>query len=140
MDENRIGERVLGCALKVHSALGPGLLESAYGACLARECDKASLNHKRQIVLQLVYDGEQIDVCYRLDLLVEGRVVVEVKAVQRLVEIHQAQLLSYLKLGGDRLGYLLKFQRSENEGRHLALGERTLMSVPLRSSASSAVK
>jgi GxxExxY protein len=109
MDENRIGETVLGCALKVHTALGPGLLESAYEACLARECEKAGLSHKRQIMLPVVYDGEQIDAGYRLDLLVEGRVIVEVKAVQHLAEIHQAQLLSYLKLGGYRLGYLLNF-------------------------------
>jgi GxxExxY protein len=109
MEENRIGELVLGYALKVHSALGPGLLESAYEACLARECQKAGLSFKRQLVLPIVYDGERIDAGYRLDLLVADLVVVEVKAVQRIVDIHHAQLLSYLKLGGYRLGYLLNF-------------------------------
>ncbi|MBI1775625.1 MAG: GxxExxY protein [Proteobacteria bacterium] len=109
MDENRIGETVLGCALTVHKALGPGLLESAYEACLAHEFGKAGLGFKRQIALPVVYDGIKIEAGYRLDLLVESRVVVEIKAVEKLGEIHQAQLLSYLKLGGYRLGYLLNF-------------------------------
>jgi GxxExxY protein len=110
VDENLIGEAVLGCALRVHKTLGPGLLESAYEACLAHELDKARLSHKRQIVLPVVYDGKKIDAGYRLDLLIEDRVVVEVKAVEKLAEIHRAQLLSYLKLGGYRLGYLLNFK------------------------------
>jgi GxxExxY protein len=109
VDENRIGERVLGCALNVHKALGPGLLESAYEACLAHELDKTGLSYKRQIVLPVVYDGIRIDAGYRLDLLVEGSVVVEVKAVEKLVDVHKAQLLSYLKLGAYRLGYVLNF-------------------------------
>jgi len=109
VDENSIGEKVLGCALKVHKALGPGLLESAYEACLARELDKARLDYQRQIVLPLIYDGETIGQGYRLDLLVAKKVVVEVKAVEQLAELHQAQLLSYLKLGRYRLGYLLNF-------------------------------
>ena len=76
MDENPIGERVLGCALKVHKALGPGLLESAYEACLARELDKAGLHYQRQVALPLIYDGETVGPGYRLDLLVEEKVVV----------------------------------------------------------------
>ncbi|MBI1775430.1 MAG: GxxExxY protein [Proteobacteria bacterium] len=103
MDENQIGETVLGCALSVHKALGPGLLESAYEACLAHELDKAHLTFKRQIVLPVVYDGMKIDAGYRLDLLVENRVIVEVKAVEKIVAVYKAQLLSYLKLGGYRL-------------------------------------
>ena len=109
MDENEIGEKVLGCALTVHRALGPGLLESAYEACLAHELRKAGLEHQRQLTQPLVYDGEVIDVGYRLDLLVAGLVVLEVKAVDLLMDVHRAQLLSYLKLGGYRLGYLLNF-------------------------------
>ncbi len=109
MDENNIGEIVLGRAIKVHIALGPGLLENAYEACLAHEFAKAGLSYQRQIGLPVFYDDQTIDVGYRLDLLVEGRVVVEVKAVDKLAEIHRAQLLSYLKLGGYRLGYLLNF-------------------------------
>ncbi len=113
MDENRIGEMVLGYALKVHKVLGPGLLESAYEACLAHELDRSALAYKRQLALPVFYDGVRIDLGYRLDLLVEDRVVVEVKAVDELIDIHQAQLLSYLKLGDYRLGYLLNFNVSK---------------------------
>ena len=109
MDENAIGEVVLGCAIKVHKALGPGLLESAYETCLAHEIGKTGLTYQRQIVLPVFYDEQRIDIGYRLDLLVEGRVVVEVKTVDKLIDIHRAQLLSYLKLGDYRLGYLLNF-------------------------------
>ena len=109
MHENEIGEKVLGCALAVHRALGPGLLESAYEACLAHELRKVGLEYQRQLTLPLVYDGEVIETGYRLDLLIAGLVVVEVKAVDLLMGVHRAQLLSYLKLGGYRLGYLLNF-------------------------------
>jgi len=109
VDENRIGEAVLGCGLRVHKALGPGLLESAYEACLSYELNKAGLQHARQMALPAVYDGIKIDLGYRLDLLVADMVVVEVKAVDKLTDIHRAQLLSYLKLGDHRLGYLLNF-------------------------------
>ena len=109
MEENQIGERILGCAVAVHMALGPGLLEGAYEGCLAHELGKAGLNFQRQLTLPLVYDEMVIETGYRLDLLVEERVVVEVKAVERLADVHRAQLLSYLKLGGHRLGYLLNF-------------------------------
>jgi GxxExxY protein len=109
VEENEIGERVIGCALAVHRALGPGLLESAYEACLAHGFRKCGLTYERQLALPLVYDGEVIETGYRLDLLVEGLVVVEIKAVELLLEVHRAQLLSYLKLGGYKLGYLLNF-------------------------------
>jgi GxxExxY protein len=109
VDENAIGERVLGCALKVHKALGPGLLESVYETCLAHEMGKANLQFSRQLPQPVSYDGLIIDAGYRLDLLVERRVVLEVKSVDKLVDVHRAQLLSYLKLGSYRLGYLLNF-------------------------------
>ena len=109
MAENEIGERLLGCALKVHRALGPGLLESAYEACLSHELSRAGIEHQRQLTLPIVYDGTRIDLGYRLDLLIQEKVVVEVKAVAALTDVHRAQLLSYLKLGGYRLGYLLNF-------------------------------
>ena len=109
MAETEIGERLLGCALKVHRALGPGLLESAYEACLSHELSRAGIEHQRQLTLPIVYDGTRIDLGYRLDLLVQEKVVVEVKAVAALTDVHRAQLLSYLKLGGYRLGYLLNF-------------------------------
>ena len=109
MDENAIGERVLGCALNVHRTLGPGLLESAYEACLAHELRKARLEFRRQLTLPLIYDGVTIETGYRLDLLVADLVVIEVKAVEAVAALHRAQLLSYLKLGGYRLGYVLNF-------------------------------
>jgi GxxExxY protein len=109
VDENEVGERVLGCALKVHKALGPGLLEAAYETCLAHELGKAGLEYQRQLTLPLVYDGITIETGYRLDLLVAGRVVVEVKAVEAIIPIHRAQLLSYLRFGGFRLGYVINF-------------------------------
>ncbi|MFI4936404.1 MAG: GxxExxY protein [Caulobacterales bacterium] len=109
MDENEVGERILGCALRVHRALGPGLLENAYEACLSYELSKAGIEHKRQLSLPITYDGNRIDLGYRLDLLVADLVVVEVKAVDQLTDVHMAQLLSYLKLGGYKLGYLLNF-------------------------------
>ncbi len=109
MDDNELGERILGCALIVHRALGPGLLESVYETCLAHELGKAQLDYGRQLALPVVYDGLVIDAGYRVDLLVGGRVVVEVKSIEKIADVHRAQLLSYLKLGGFRLGYLLNF-------------------------------
>ncbi|HEY3814186.1 MAG TPA: GxxExxY protein [Caulobacteraceae bacterium] len=109
MDENELGERILGCALTVHRALGPGLMENAYEACLAHELSKNNLNVRQQVILPLVYDGITIGRGYRLDLLVADCVVVEAKAVDVLADLHRAQLLSYLRLGGFRLGYLLNF-------------------------------
>jgi GxxExxY protein len=109
VEENAIGDVVLGCAIKVHKVLGPGLLEGAYEACLAHEIGKADLSYQRQIVLPVSYDDQKIDLGYRLDLLAEGRVVIEVKAIEKLADIHRAQLLSYLRLGNYRLGYVLNF-------------------------------
>ena len=109
MEENQLGETILGCALKVHKALGPGLLESTYETCLAHEIGKLGIAFARQTALPLVYDSLTIEAAYRLDLLVGKLVVVEVKAVDRLTDVHRAQLLSYPKLGGYRLGYLLNF-------------------------------
>ncbi len=109
MEENEVGERLLGCALSVHRALGPGLLESAYEACLSYEMLKLGIEHKRQLALPIFYDGVKIDLGYRLDLLVADLVVIEVKAVDKMTDLHRAQLLSYLKLGGYKLGYLLNF-------------------------------
>ena len=109
MDDNELGERIIGCALVVHRALGPGLLESVYETCLAHELGKAGLDYDRQLALPVIYDGLEIDAGYRIDLLVASRVVVEVKAIEKIADVHRAQLLSYLKLGSFRLGYLLNF-------------------------------
>lgn len=109
MSENAVGEAVLGCALQVHRALGPGLLESAYEACLAYEFKKRGLSFQRQLAMPVRYDGTELEVGYRIDLLVEGIVVLEIKAVEKITDVHRAQLLSYMKLGNFRLGYLLNF-------------------------------
>ncbi|MDH4151992.1 MAG: GxxExxY protein [Betaproteobacteria bacterium] len=109
MRENEIGETLLGCAIRVHSALGPGLLESAYEICLLHELAKVGLETVRQVPFPVLYDGLQLDAGYRIDLLIENSVIVEVKSVEQLLPIHTAQLLSYLKLSNQKLGYLLNF-------------------------------
>ena len=101
--------RVIGAAISVHRALGPGLLESAYEACLARELAIDGIPFARQVPLPLMYRGERVDAGYRLDLLVQDSVVVEVKAVESLQPIHTAQLLTYLRLSRLRVGLLVNF-------------------------------
>ena len=100
---------IVDAAFKVHSLLGPGLLESAYEACLKHELLKRGLKVASQILLPVEYDGVAIDAGYRIDLLVEDTVVIELKAVEKIVPIHEAQLLTYLKLSGKKLGLLLNF-------------------------------
>ena len=109
MRENNSGNIILGCAMKVHSALGPGLVESAYEACLVHELAKAGLAVRRQVALPIVYDDVKLDAGFRIDLLVEDTIILELKAVEKLLPIHKAQLLSYLKLSNRSLGYLLNF-------------------------------
>jgi GxxExxY protein len=109
MTENDIGTAIIGAAIKVHSVVGPGLLESAYEACLVYELEKLRFRIHKQIVIPIRYEDLSIDNGYRIDLLVEDRVVVELKAVEIVLPVHRAQLLSYLRLGGIRLGYLLNF-------------------------------
>jgi GxxExxY protein len=109
MSENEIGETLLGCAFRVHSALGPGLLESAYEVCMLHELEQAGLDAKRQVPFPVTYGLVELDAGYRIDLLIEDVVIVEVKSVEKLLPIHTAQLLSYLKLSNRKLGYLLNF-------------------------------
>ena len=109
MGENDLGDTILGCAMKVHSALGPGLLESTYEVCLVHELSKAGLTVARQVALPVVYDNMELDAGYRIDLLVGDIVILELKVVEKLLPIYTAQLLSYLKLSKRRLGYLLNF-------------------------------
>ena len=109
MEENSLGETILGCAMKVHSAIGPGLLESAYEACLVHEFSKAGMDVKRQIAVPIRYDGIELDAGFRIDLLIEGAIILELKVVEKLLPIHTAQLLTYLKLSQRKLGYLLNF-------------------------------
>lgn len=109
MELNRVGDIILDGAFKVHSQLGPGLLESAYQACLLHELQSRELVVKREVPVPIAYDGLKLDVGFRVDLLVNDKVVVELKAVDKLLPIHMAQVLTYLKLTGCRLGYLLNF-------------------------------
>lgn len=104
-----LGERIIGAALKVHSNLGPGMLESVYEICLAHELRKRGFAVEQQKPVSVVYDGLVLDSAYRLDLLVESQVVIEVKAVAGILPVHKAQLISYLKLGDFPLGYLMNF-------------------------------
>jgi len=106
---NRITDQVIGAAMAVHSALGPGLLESAYEACLERELQQLGLRVERQVGMPVVYRGAKLECGYRMDLLVEGLVVVEVKAVSEVLPVHAAQLLSYLRLSRRHVGLLLNF-------------------------------
>jgi len=106
---NKITEAIIGSAIAVHKELGPGLLESAYEACLAYELAERKFKVERQKGLPVSYHGVQLDCGYRIDLLVEELVVVELKAVERLEPIHEAQLLSYLKLSGCKVGLLINF-------------------------------
>ncbi len=109
VEENDLATRVLDAAFKVHRALGPGLLESAYVHCLLHELKMTRLSVLHQHPLPLRYGDVQLDAGYRLDLWVENRLIVEVKAVEELHPIHTAQLLTYLKLTGNRLGLLINF-------------------------------
>ncbi len=121
---NYITEIIIGSAMDVHRELGPGLLESAYEACLAFELADRGLTVERQKGLPVEYRGVKVDCGYRIDLLVEGRVIIELKAVERLEPIHQAQLLSYLKLSGCKVGLLINFNVKvlKNGIRRLVLG------------------
>ncbi len=103
-------EQIIGAAIEIHRVLGPGLLESAYEVCLAYDLVQMGLEVQRQSPLSLVYKDIKLDQVYRLDLVVERRVVIELKTVEKLLPIHQAQLLTYLKLGGYKTGLLLNFQ------------------------------
>jgi GxxExxY protein len=106
---NQVSGRIVTGAMKVHSRLGPGLLESAYEACLAHELRKEGLQVARQVELPVVYDSERIDLGYRIDLLVEDLIVVELKCVECINPVHQAQLLSYIRLSGKHVGLLINF-------------------------------
>ncbi|MEZ4945392.1 MAG: GxxExxY protein [Cyclobacteriaceae bacterium] len=102
-------EKIIGCAMKVHTALGPGLLESAYQECLYFELKKAGFVVEKEKPLPLIYQEVKLDCGYRLDLLVEGQIIIEVKSVDKLADIHLAQVLTYLKLSGNRFGLLINF-------------------------------
>lgn len=108
-DLNLVSYEIIGAAIEVHRGLGPGLLESAYQTCLAHEMSLRGVPFEHQRPLPIEYRGVRLDCGYRLDFVVAGSVVVEVKAVETVLPIHEAQLLSYLKLGGWRLGLIINF-------------------------------
>ncbi len=109
MEINEITHEIIGAAIHVHRRLGPGLLESAYEACLEYELLKAGLTVERQYAIPLVYEGVRMDCGFRIDLLVEWKVVVGVKSVTALEDVHRAQVLTYLKLSGAEVGLLINF-------------------------------
>lgn len=112
MDEDSISHQIIGAAIEVHRTLGPGLLESIYEAALEMELGERALKVRRQIELPVSYKGRLLDGGYRIDLLVEESVIIEIKAVERLLPVFESQLLTYLKLANKRLGLLINFNSS----------------------------
>ncbi len=106
---NELTEIVIGCAIEVHRALGPGLLESTYEMCLCRELSLRNIPFERQKPIPVIYKGVNLDCGYRADVVVDGSVLVKIKAIDSLLPVHEAQLLSYLKLGGWKVGLLINF-------------------------------
>ena len=109
LTENEIARVIVDCALKVHKTLGPGLLESSYEECLSYELTRVGLTVEKQKSLPLVYEDVRLEIGYRLDLLICRKVIVEVKSVEGLTDVHLAQVLTYLRLSGCRLGLLINF-------------------------------
>ena len=109
MEINEITHEILDSAFKVHSVLGPGLLESAYRSCLVYELRKKGFNVEEEKALPLIYEEVKLDCGYRIDILVEGKVVIELKTVEAFTDVHTAQVLTYLRLSGNHVGLLLNF-------------------------------
>ncbi len=111
-EDNDLSRRVIGCAIEVHRHLGPGLLEAAYEDCLCHEMSLSGISHERQVALPLAYKDITVAGAYRLDILVERRLILEIKAIDRTTLVHEAQLLTYLRLSGLRIGLLLNFNHA----------------------------
>ncbi len=111
-NENELSNIIIGCAIEVHKNLGPGLLESAYQECLYYELLKSGLKVQKEISCPIIYKKIKLEYGYRIDLLIENKVVIELKAVEKLTTSHKAQLLTYLKLGNYKLGLLINFNES----------------------------
>jgi len=107
--EEKLTGKIIQAAIEVHKALGPGLLESAYDKCLSKEFDIIQLIYKNQVELPIVYKGIKVDAGYRIDKIIEDKVIIELKAVEHLLPVHKAQLLTYMKLTGIRAGLLINF-------------------------------
>lgn len=115
--EKELTEKILSCAYSVHSELGPGLLENVYEECLCYELLEAEIKAKRQVELPVYYKGLEFKVGYRVDILVEDKIILELKTVSHIMDVHIAQLLTYMKLSDCRLGYLINFnERSLKQG------------------------
>jgi len=108
-ETNALTHRVIGLAMRVHTRLGPGLLEQAYKICLCHELDRAGIPYDHEAALPLNYDGTRLDCGYRADLIVANQVILELKSIERILPLHEAQLLTYLRLSGCRVGLLLNF-------------------------------
>ncbi|MDO8968929.1 GxxExxY protein [Algoriphagus sp.] len=113
MSENEISSQIIGAAIEVHKHLGPGLLESSYEACLLFELRQMGLNVKSQVALPISYKGLRLEAGYRIDILVEEKVIIEIKAVDEFSDIHTAQILTYLKLTNLKLGLLINFNSAK---------------------------
>ena len=107
--DEELTRQIIGAAIEVHRQLGPGLLESTYEACLCHELTRRGLGARRQVKLPVVYDGVRIECGYVIDLLVEDKVIIEIKSVEKVIPVHEAQLMTYLKLSGKRTGLLINF-------------------------------
>ena len=112
MEDSALSERVIGYAIEVHRHIGPGLLESAYEDCLCHELSAAGIAFQRQLLLPVVYKGIRLDSAYRLDVLVDARLIVEIKSVERIVATHEAKLLTYLRMSGISIGRILNFNHA----------------------------
>jgi GxxExxY protein len=121
--EEELTEKIVGAAIEVHRELGPGLLESAYAACLAHELRLRGLQIRTEVPLPVVYKGVRLDCGYRIDIIVEERVLLELKTVERIIPVHEAQLLTYLKLSNIKVGLLMNFhsQVLKNAIKRMAL-------------------
>lgn len=108
-NENELSGKVIGCAIEVHRNLGPGLLESAYEKCLASELEASNINYELQKELSVKYKNTDIDCSYRIDLLVDNKLIIELKSVEKLLPIYEAQLLTYMKLANITMGLLINF-------------------------------
>jgi len=109
MQINEITQRIIGCAIEVHKNLGPGLLESAYEECLAYDLDRAGFSIRRQQPVPVVYKDVKLECGYRIDILVENSVIVELKALDEINPVHEAQILTYMKFAGKKFGLLINF-------------------------------
>lgn len=112
MGENKISEIIVGAAIEVHRILGPGLLESVYHSCMKKELLDRSLYFESEVPITVKYKGEMLQDAYRLDLLIENKVIVELKAIERLADMHRAQMLTYLRISNKKLGLLMNFNES----------------------------